>query len=104
MSCANDSGLGIRIFVGSEVDILKDGSLDYSDEILTQLEVVVCSVHSYMNLDSSAMTERMLAACTLSEVRNRLTVHIQGKQSAKRCPRAPAPPTADKADDGIELF
>src|SRR6266700_1887403 len=59
---ANDSGLGIRILVGSEVDILKDGSLDYSDEILTQLEVVVCSVHSYMNLDSSAMTERMLAA------------------------------------------
>ena len=59
---ANDSGLGIRIFVGSEVDILKDGSLDYSDEILTQLEVVVCSVHSYMNLDPSAMTERMLAA------------------------------------------
>ena len=59
---ANDSGLGIRILVGSEVDILKDGSLDYSDEILTQLEVVVCSVDSYMNLDSSAMTERMLAA------------------------------------------
>src|SRR5437870_5367854 len=59
---ANDSGLGIRILVGSEVDILKDGSLDYSDEILTQLEVVVCSVHSYMNLDPSAMTERMLAA------------------------------------------
>src|SRR2546428_12056080 len=45
---ANDSGLGIRIFVGAEVDILKDGALDYSDEILAQLEVVVCSVHSYM--------------------------------------------------------
>src|SRR5437773_12369596 len=59
---ANDSGLGIRIFVGSEVDILKNGSLDYSDEILAQLEIVVCSVHSYMNLDTAAMTDRMLAA------------------------------------------
>ena len=55
-------GLGIRVFVGSEVDILKDGSLDYSDEILEQLDVVVCSVHSYMNLGASEMTERMLAA------------------------------------------
>jgi DNA polymerase (family 10) len=59
---ANDSGLGIRIFVGAEVDILKDGTLDYSDEILARLEVVVCSVHSYMNLDTAAMTDRMLAA------------------------------------------
>jgi DNA polymerase (family 10) len=58
---ANDSGLGIRIFVGAEVDILKDGALDYSDEILAQLEIVVCSVHSYMNLDTAAMTDRMLA-------------------------------------------
>src|SRR6266849_1730415 len=54
-------GLGIRVFVGAEVDILKDGSLDYSEEILAQIEVVVCSVHSYMNLDGAAMTDRMLA-------------------------------------------
>ena len=50
------------MLVGSEVDILKDGSLDYSDEILEQLDVVVCSVHSYFNLERAAMTERMLAA------------------------------------------
>jgi DNA polymerase (family X) len=54
--------LGIRVFAGAEVDILKDGALDYSDEILAQLDVVVCSVHSYFNLDRAAMTERMLAA------------------------------------------
>jgi len=48
--------------VGSEVDILKDGTLDYSDDILSQLDVVVCSVHSYMNLESAAMTERLLEA------------------------------------------
>jgi DNA polymerase (family 10) len=59
---ANDKKLGIRVLAGAEVDILKDGQLDYSDELLSQLEVVVCSVHSFFNLDRSAMTERMLAA------------------------------------------
>lgn len=59
---ADAKGLGIRILVGSEVDILKDGKLDYPDEVLAQLDVVVCSIHSYFNLDRVAMTERMLAA------------------------------------------
>ncbi len=59
---ADAKGLGIRVLVGSEVDILKDGKLDYSDEILAQLDVVVCSIHSYFNLERAAMTERMLAA------------------------------------------
>ena len=58
----SEKELGIRVFAGAEVDILKDGALDYSDEILAQLDVVVCSVHSYFNLDRAAMTERMLAA------------------------------------------
>jgi len=53
---------GIRVFAGSEVDILKDGKLDYSDDILAQLDVVVCSIHSYMNLEPAEMTDRMLAA------------------------------------------
>jgi len=53
---------------------------------------------------SDAWVERMLAQCTLSEVRNRLTIHIQGKQSANAPARAPAARAAEKADDGIELF
>jgi DNA polymerase (family 10) len=53
---------GIRILAGIEVDILKDGSLDLDDEVLAQLDVVVASVHSYMNLDRAAMTDRLLAA------------------------------------------
>jgi DNA polymerase (family X) len=53
-------GIGIRVLAGSEVDILKDGTLDYSEEILAQLDVVVCSIHSYMQLDRAAMTDRML--------------------------------------------
>ncbi len=59
---ASEKGLGIRVLAGAEVDILKDGALDYSDEILAQLDVVVCSIHSYFNLDRAAMTDRMLAA------------------------------------------
>jgi len=62
LRAADEKGLGIRVLTGSEVDILKDGSLDYSDEILEQLDVVVCSIHSYFNLERVAMTERMLAA------------------------------------------
>ena len=59
---ASDKGLGIRVLAGAEVDILKDGSLDYSDELLAQLDVVVCSIHSYFNLDRAEMTDRMIAA------------------------------------------
>ncbi|HXH68658.1 MAG TPA: PHP domain-containing protein [Candidatus Limnocylindrales bacterium] len=62
LRAADEKGLGIRVLAGSEVDILKDGSLDYSDEILAQLDVVVCSVHSYFNLERAVTTERMLAA------------------------------------------
>jgi len=62
LRAVDKAGLGIRVFAGSEVDILKDGALDYSDDILAQLDVVVCSVHSYMNLQAAEMTERMLAA------------------------------------------
>jgi DNA polymerase (family X) len=58
----SEKELGIRVLAGAEVDILKDGELDYSDEILAQLDVVVCSVHSYMNLDRAAMTDRLLGA------------------------------------------
>lgn len=62
LHAADDKKLGIRVLAGSEVDIMKDGSLDYSEEVLEQLDVVVCSIHSYFNLDRSEMTERMLAA------------------------------------------
>ena len=59
---ANARRPGIRILAGSEVDILKDGRLDLDDEVLAELDVVVASVHSYMNLDRAEMTERLLAA------------------------------------------
>jgi DNA polymerase (family 10) len=53
---------GIRIFAGIEVDILADGSLDLSDEVLAQMEVVIASVHSYFKQEPAEMTERLLRA------------------------------------------
>lgn len=51
-----------RILTGVEVDILDDGSLDQSEELLAQLDIVVASVHSKLKMDSAEMTRRMVAA------------------------------------------
>jgi putative hydrolase len=51
-----------RLLAGIEVDILDDGSLDQSDELLGRLDVVVASVHSKLKMDSEAMTRRMVTA------------------------------------------
>jgi DNA polymerase (family 10) len=53
---------GFRIFTGSEVDILKDGSLDFPDEILAQLDYAVASVHNVFNLPEAEMTKRIIKA------------------------------------------
>ncbi len=59
---ANERDPGIRLLAGIEVDVLKDGRLDLPDDVLAELDIVVVSVHSFMGLEHSAMTERMLAA------------------------------------------
>ena len=51
-----------RILTGIEVDILDDGGLDQTPELLGRLDVVVASVHSKLRMPKAAMTERMLAA------------------------------------------
>src|SRR5437764_14599000 len=81
---ANEKGLGIRVLAGAEVDILKDGSLDYSDEIRAQLVVVVCSIHSYFNVDRAAMTERMLAA--IENPYTQIIAHPTGRLLLRREP------------------
>ncbi|MEO5924156.1 MAG: DNA polymerase/3'-5' exonuclease PolX [Bryobacteraceae bacterium] len=55
-------GLGIRVFSGLECDIKRDGSMDLADDALAELDFVVGSVHSYMNLESAEMTDRLLRA------------------------------------------
>jgi DNA polymerase (family 10) len=53
---------GLRVFKGSEVDILPDGALDYSDEILKTLDFVVASVHSSFRLPRAEQTRRIVRA------------------------------------------
>jgi DNA polymerase (family 10) len=59
---ANDRIEGIRIFAGIEVDILAEGDLDLSDDVLAQMDVVIASVHSVFNQEPEKMTERLLKA------------------------------------------
>ncbi len=54
--------LGIRVMSSIECDIRRDGSLDLDDEALAALDLVVASVHSYMNLPAAEMTDRLLRA------------------------------------------
>jgi DNA polymerase (family 10) len=52
----------IKLFCGSEVDILRDGTLDYEDDVLATLDFVVASVHTSFGLDEKVMTDRMVRA------------------------------------------
>lgn len=58
----NDELHDIRIFKGVECDILRDGSLDFSDDILASLDYVVASVHNALTLSEADMTKRIIAA------------------------------------------
>jgi DNA polymerase (family X) len=51
-----------HVFAGSEVDILKDGRLDFSDDVLARLDYVVASVHNVMNQSEDEMTARVIRA------------------------------------------
>ncbi|HET7638631.1 MAG TPA: DNA polymerase/3'-5' exonuclease PolX, partial [Ktedonobacteraceae bacterium] len=54
----------LLILKGTECDILKDGSLDYADDVLANLDFVVASIHSNFNLSAEEQTQRMLRAIT----------------------------------------
>jgi DNA polymerase (family 10) len=59
---ANGRVDGIELLAGSEVNILPDGSLDYDDELLSELDWVIASVHTAFGIGEQAMTARMIAA------------------------------------------
>ena len=66
-----------RLFTGSEVDIHKDGSLDFSDEILAQLDYCVASVHAVFNLPEAEMTARIIKAISNPHVT--MLGHLTGR-------------------------
>ena len=53
---------GFRVFAGVECDILRDGKLDFEDEILAELDFAVASIHSVFNLSEAEMTKRIIRA------------------------------------------
>ena len=72
----------IRIFTGVEVDILGDGSLDLSDSVLEQMDIVIASVHSQFNQDRATMTDRLLKA--IANPNTSLIGHPTGRQLLRR--------------------
>ena len=81
---ANDEYGEIHLLCGSEVDILKDGTLDYDDDLLAELDFVVASVHTSFNIGEEAMTQRMVRAMNNPNVR--VIGHPTGRILERRDP------------------
>lgn len=85
-STATTDGPGFRLLKGIEVDILDDGSLDQTEEMLARLDVRVASVHSKLAMDRALMTKRMVAAVqnpftnVLGHCTGRLVTGSRGKR------------------------
>jgi DNA polymerase (family X) len=75
---------GFTLLVGAEVDILKDGSLDYSDELMAELDVVVASLHASHRLKEAEQTKRLCAAMENPHVD--LIGHPSGRLIGRREP------------------
>ncbi|HWB03334.1 MAG TPA: DNA polymerase/3'-5' exonuclease PolX [Verrucomicrobiales bacterium] len=71
-----------RLFTGCEVDILKDGSLDFPDELLSQLDYVVASVHNVFTLSEEEQTKRIIRAIENPNVT--MLGHATGRLLLKR--------------------
>lgn len=80
----NAAETDFRIFAGTECDILKDGSLDFSDDILSTLDYVVASVHSSFTMPEAEMTERIIRAMQNPHVT--MLGHLTGRLLLSREP------------------
>ena len=78
----NKEGLPLRVFSGLECDILRDGRMDISEDALAELDLVIGSVHSYFNLESSEMTDRLMGA--LESPSLRVFGHVTGRLLLQR--------------------
>jgi DNA polymerase (family 10) len=79
---ASDRMEGIKLFAGIEVDILGEGDLDLSDEVLAQMDLVIASVHSQFNQETSQMTVRLLKA--IENPNTSILGHPTGRQLLRR--------------------
>ncbi len=77
---------GIELLIGTEVNILPDGSVDYPDDLLAELDWVIASVHTSFGLSEAEMTARMVAACEHPHVD--AIGHATGRKIETRAPYA----------------
>ncbi len=77
---------GFELLIGTEVNILPDGSLDYADDVLAQLDWVIASVHTSFGMAAEAMTARIVAACEHPLVD--AIGHLTGRKIEARAPYA----------------
>ena len=82
----NEGFENFRIFAGTEVDIHKDGSLDFDDEVLAQLDYCVASVHASFTLSEEEMTRRICRVMENEHVT--MLGHVTGRLLLKREPYA----------------
>ncbi len=80
----NEELTGIRLLKGIECDILEDGTLDLEDEVLADLDVVVCSVHSKFDLSAKKQTERVIRA--MDNRHMNILAHPTGRMIGRREP------------------
>ncbi|HTS36000.1 MAG TPA: DNA polymerase/3'-5' exonuclease PolX [Candidatus Solibacter sp.] len=73
---------GITVLAGIEVDILADGDLDLSDDVLAQMDIVIASVHSVFNQEAAKMTDRLIKA--VSNPNTSLLGHPTGRMQGRR--------------------
>jgi DNA polymerase (family 10) len=82
----NKKFTGFRLFAGIECDILRDGTLDFDDETLAELDFVIASVHSVFNLPEAEMTKRVIRGIENPLVT--ILAHPTGRLLLKREPYA----------------
>jgi len=80
----DQSGFGLRVFSGIECDIKRDGEMDLDNDALGELDFVIGSVHSYMNLESAEMTGRLMRALECPHLR--MLGHPTGRLLLNRDP------------------
>jgi DNA polymerase (family X) len=77
-----DGRAPLRLFSGLECDILKDGAMDLANDALAELDLVIGSVHSHMNLEAAEMTDRLLRALECPHLR--ILGHPTGRMLLQR--------------------
>lgn len=81
-----DEGHDFRLFTGSEVDILNKGKLDFEDDLLAELDVVVASIHQGFTQSEAEMTKRIITAAENPNVH--MLGHLTGRLLLERNPYA----------------